>query len=81
MFEVSVQECAVLDKASEIKFYPLFPKPISGGDLRIKYVGMQTPINRNNRLSVLLLFPSIILGMVWIFLASANYFGIDYQVY
>ena len=41
---------------------------------------MQTQIRRNNRLSVLLLllFPVIILGMVWIFLALLNYFGNGY---
>ena len=37
----------------------------------MKYVGMQTQISRNNMLSVLLLlaFPCILLGMVWVFLA------------
>ena len=46
----------------------------------MKYVGMQTQIRRNNRLSVLLLllFPVIILGMVWVFLALLNYFGNGY---
>lgn len=46
----------------------------------MKYVGMQTQIRRNNRLSVLLLlfFPVIILGMVWFFLALLNYFGNGY---
>ena len=46
----------------------------------MKYVGMQTQIRRNNRLSVLLplLFPAIILGMVWIFLSLLNYFGNGY---
>lgn len=41
----------------------------------MKYVGLQTQIDRNNRLSVLLLlmFPCIILGMVWIFLLILNY--------
>lgn len=40
----------------------------------MKYVGMQTQISRNNALSVLLLvaFPAIILGMVWVFLAIVN---------
>ena len=35
---------------------------------------------RNNRLSILLLlmFPAIILGMVWVFLALVNYFGNGY---
>lgn len=46
----------------------------------MKYVGMQTQISRNNMLSVLLLlmFPVIILGMVWVFLALLNYFGGGY---
>ncbi len=46
----------------------------------MKYVGMQTQIRRNNRLSVLLLllFPAIILGTVWVFLALVNYFGTYY---
>ncbi len=43
----------------------------------MKYVGMQTQISRNNRLSVLLLisFPLIILGTIWIFIALVHYFG------
>lgn len=43
----------------------------------MQYVGLQTQINRNNRLSVILLisFPCIILGMVWVFLALINYIG------
>lgn len=43
----------------------------------MNYVGMQTQIRRNNMYSILLLlaFPCIILGMVWIFLALLNYFG------
>lgn len=41
----------------------------------MKYVGLQTQIDRNNRLSVLLLlaFPCIMLGMVWIFLLILSY--------
>ena len=41
---------------------------------------MQAQIMRNNRLSILLLlmFPAIILGMVWVFLALVNYFGNGY---
>jgi len=41
---------------------------------------MQTQIRRNNTLSILLLlmFPTIILGMVWGFLAALNYFGNGY---
>ena len=41
---------------------------------------MHTQIRRNNTLSVvlLLLFPAIILGMVWVFLALLNYFGNGY---
>lgn len=41
---------------------------------------MHTQIRRNNTLSVVLLvmFPAIILGMVWVFLALVNYFGNGY---
>lgn len=41
---------------------------------------MHTQIRRNNTLSVVLLvmFPAIILGMVWVFLALLNYFGNGY---
>lgn len=43
----------------------------------MKYVGLQTQITRNNQLSVLLLiaFPAILLGMLWVFLATINYFS------
>lgn len=43
----------------------------------MKYVGMYTQIRRNNMLTamLLLLFPVIILGMIWVFLALVNYFG------
>lgn len=46
----------------------------------MQYVGIQTQIDRNNRMSFLLLmaFPCIMLGMVWIFLALLNYFGGGY---
>lgn len=46
----------------------------------MQYVGIQTQINRNNRLSVLLLlaFPCIMLGMVWVFLALINWLGGGY---
>ena len=46
----------------------------------MKYVGMQTQIARNNTYSVLLLiaFPCIILGMVWVFLVLLQYFGGGY---
>ncbi len=46
----------------------------------MKYVGMQTQIRRNNMYSMLLLlaFPCILLGMVWVFLALLNYFGGGY---
>ena len=46
----------------------------------MKYVGMQTQIRRNNMMSILLLllFPLIMLGMIWIFLALLNYFGNGY---
>lgn len=41
---------------------------------------MHTQIRRNNMLTImlLLLFPVIILGMVWVFLALVNYFGNGY---
>lgn len=46
----------------------------------MKYVGMYTQIRRNNMLSIvlLLMFPAIILGMIWVFLALLNYFGNGY---
>ncbi|MCR4919252.1 MAG: M48 family metallopeptidase [Prevotella sp.] len=46
----------------------------------MKYVGIQTQISRNNMMSMLLLlmFPVIMLGMVWVFLALLNYFGGGY---
>ena len=46
----------------------------------MRYVGMQTQISRNNRMTFLLLliFPLIILGVVWVFLALMNYFGNGY---
>ena len=46
----------------------------------MKYVGIQTQISRNNTKTILLLllFPVIILGMVWVFLALLNYFGGGY---
>jgi len=46
----------------------------------MRYVGMHTQIMRNNRLTIMLLilFPVIILGMVWVFLALINYFGNGY---
>lgn len=46
----------------------------------MRYVGMQTQIQRNNMLSIflLLMFPTIILGIVWVFLAVLNYFGNGY---
>lgn len=46
----------------------------------MRYVGMHTQIIRNNRLTIMLLilFPVIILGMVWVFLALVNYFGNGY---
>ena len=42
----------------------------------MEYVGMQTQISRNNRLTWLLLamFPLIILAVVWAFLAALRYF-------
>lgn len=46
----------------------------------MRYVGMHTQIMRNNRLTIMLLilFPVIILGMIWVFLALVNYFGNGY---
>lgn len=46
----------------------------------MKYVGLQTQITRNNQMSILLLilFPVIMLGMVWVFIAALNYFGNTY---
>ncbi len=46
----------------------------------MKYVGIQTQIQRNNLYTVLLLllFPAILLGMVWVFLALISYFGTYY---
>ncbi|MDO4160105.1 MAG: M48 family metallopeptidase [Prevotellaceae bacterium] len=46
----------------------------------MKYVGMYTQIRRNNMRTILLLlmFPVIMLGMVWVFLALVNYFGNGY---
>ena len=46
----------------------------------MRYVGMQTQISRNNRMTLLLLlmFPLIILAVVWAFIALVNYFGNGY---
>ena len=46
----------------------------------MKYVGMQAQISRNNRMSALLLlmFPLIILGTIWVFLALVNYLSNGY---
>lgn len=46
----------------------------------MKYVGMYTQVRRNNMLSMvlLLMFPLIILGTIWVFLALVNYFGTYY---
>jgi heat shock protein HtpX len=46
----------------------------------MKYVGMHTQIRRNNIMSIvlLLMFPLIMLVMIWIFLALLNYFGNGY---
>lgn len=43
----------------------------------MQYVGMHTQIARNNMLSILLLisFPVILLGMLWVLLAAFNYFN------
>ena len=41
----------------------------------MQYVGIQTQISRNNAMSIMLLvaFPVILLGMVWVFFAAINY--------
>lgn len=46
----------------------------------MQYVGIQTQQDRNNRMSIFLLimFPIILLGMVWVFIALVNYFGGGY---
>ena len=46
----------------------------------MRYVGMQTQIQRNNQLSLLLLllFPLIILATVWAFLALVDLAGVSY---
>lgn len=46
----------------------------------MEYVGMYTQQRRNNMLSIvlLILFPVILLGMVWVFLAIVNYLGNGY---
>lgn len=43
----------------------------------MQYVGMQTQISRNNMMSIvlLILFPVILLAMVWTFFAAINYLG------
>ena len=47
----------------------------------MQYVGIQTQINRNNRTSVLLLllFPLIILGLLWVVFVTLNYFDNESQ--
>jgi heat shock protein HtpX len=50
----------------------------------MKYVGIQTQIRRNNTMSILLLllFPLIILGTIWVFLALLQLFGgVQYDEY
>ena len=46
----------------------------------MRYVGIQSQIRRNNLKSTLLLisFPIILLGMIWVFLAIINYFSTGY---
>ncbi len=46
----------------------------------MRYVGIQSQISSNNRKSALLLiaFPAILLGMMWVFLAALNYFTTGY---
>lgn len=49
----------------------------------MKYVGIQTQIDRNNRMSflLLLLFPCILLGMVYVFIAIVNFLNGGYYNY
>ena len=46
----------------------------------MRYVGMYTQVRRNNTYTIMLLlmFPVIMLGMIWVFLALLNYFGNGY---
>ena len=48
----------------------------------MQYVGVQSQIRKNNRLTILLLlmFPVIILGMIWVFLVALNYFDGGYYL-
>ena len=48
----------------------------------MQYVGVQSQIRKNNRLTILLLlmFPVIILGTIWIFLVVLNYFNSGYYL-
>ena len=48
----------------------------------MQYVGVQSQISKNNRLTILLLlmFPVIILGTIWIFLVVLNYFNSGYYL-
>ena len=48
----------------------------------MQYVGVQSQIRKNNRLTILLLlmFPVIILGTIWVFLVVVNYFDGGYYL-
>ncbi|MGP1591133.1 MAG: M48 family metallopeptidase [Prevotella sp.] len=48
----------------------------------MQYVGVQSQIRKNNRLTILLLlmFPVIILGTIWVFLVAVNYFNGGYYL-
>ena len=48
----------------------------------MQYVGVQSQIRKNNRLTILLLlmFPVIILGTIWVFLVAVNYFDGGYYL-
>ena len=48
----------------------------------MQYVGVQSQISKNNRLTILLLlmFPVIILGAIWVFLVVLNYFNNGYYL-
>ena len=62
MFDVGALEREALDKAPTVSFYSM------------KYIGLQSQISSNNRKSILLLiaFPLILLGLVWLFFFAIN---------
>ena len=48
----------------------------------MKYVGLQSQISSNNRKSILLLiaFPILLLGLVWLFFFAVNIFIVDEEI-